>query len=225
MSDFDKEAERRKLREKYESEQEDREATQRMSELLLQGATMTNRHCDTCGDPIFRYEGQEFCPTCQAAAAESVASEDATAGEEAAADQGTSANGAAADDAVEGAAGAGQSTGEQQGVTSADASGVSSHAAGDAGDSHAASEASPSLGKATQGAGGVGSGGAGGHSPESTGTRTVAGGDLGEARASLVRNLTRLSRAAESVDDPRRAREYLAAAREAAEAVAALDRT
>jgi UPF0148 protein len=65
--EFDKEAEREKLREKYAKEEEDRQTTQRMSELLLQGATMTNRHCDACGDPVFRYEGQEFCPTCQAA--------------------------------------------------------------------------------------------------------------------------------------------------------------
>lgn len=65
MSEFDKEAEREKLRKKLEKEEEDREATQRMSELLLKGATMTNIHCDVCGDPIFRSDGQEFCPTCQ----------------------------------------------------------------------------------------------------------------------------------------------------------------
>lgn len=67
MSDgFDKEAEREKLREKLADDDEKREHTQRMSELLLQGATMTNRHCDDCGDPIFRHDGQEFCPSCQA---------------------------------------------------------------------------------------------------------------------------------------------------------------
>jgi|AntRauTorcE11898_2_1112593.scaffolds.fasta_scaffold00162_17 uncharacterized Zn finger protein (UPF0148 family) len=66
MSDFDKEAERERLREKYEAESEGREATQRMSELLLKGATMTNSHCGNCGDPIFRYDGTEFCPTCNA---------------------------------------------------------------------------------------------------------------------------------------------------------------
>jgi len=65
MSDFDKEAEREKLREKYGEEEEKREATEQMSELLLKGATMTNAHCTDCGDPIFRYDGQEFCPTCQ----------------------------------------------------------------------------------------------------------------------------------------------------------------
>ncbi|MFC7081910.1 Sjogren's syndrome/scleroderma autoantigen 1 family protein [Halorussus caseinilyticus] len=64
-SGFDKEAEREKLREKYERDEKDRENTRRMSELLLQGATMTGKHCNECGDPIFRYDGQEFCPTCQ----------------------------------------------------------------------------------------------------------------------------------------------------------------
>jgi uncharacterized Zn finger protein (UPF0148 family) len=65
MSDFDREAEREKLREKYERDKEKREASERMSELLLQGATMTNRHCPACQSPVFRYEGRSFCPTCE----------------------------------------------------------------------------------------------------------------------------------------------------------------
>jgi len=65
MSDFDREAEREKLREKYERDKQKREVSERMSELLLQGATMTNRHCPECHSPVFRYEGREFCPTCQ----------------------------------------------------------------------------------------------------------------------------------------------------------------
>jgi uncharacterized Zn finger protein (UPF0148 family) len=65
MSDFDREAEREKLREKYERDKQKREASERMSELLLQGATMTNRHCPECHSPVFRHEGTEFCPTCQ----------------------------------------------------------------------------------------------------------------------------------------------------------------
>jgi uncharacterized Zn finger protein (UPF0148 family) len=65
MNGFDEEAERERLREKYEQDQEKRAATQRMSELLLKGATMTNSHCDACGDPLFRHDGQTFCPTCQ----------------------------------------------------------------------------------------------------------------------------------------------------------------
>jgi UPF0148 protein len=62
---FDEEAVREELRQKYEDEREDREATARMSELLLQGATMTNQHCDRCGTPVFRYDGESFCPNCQ----------------------------------------------------------------------------------------------------------------------------------------------------------------
>ena len=61
---FDREAEKEKLREQLRREEENRRSTQHMSELLLKGATMTNKHCDVCGDPLFRYEGQEFCPTC-----------------------------------------------------------------------------------------------------------------------------------------------------------------
>ena len=65
MSEFDKEKERERLREQYERDRKKREATEQMSELLLQGATMTNAHCSECGDPIFRYDGQEFCATCE----------------------------------------------------------------------------------------------------------------------------------------------------------------
>ncbi|PSQ52121.1 hypothetical protein BRD20_07725 [Halobacteriales archaeon SW_8_65_20] len=65
MSDFDREKEREKLREKYEQDKQKREQSERLSELLLKGATMTDRHCETCGDPVFRWDGQEFCPTCQ----------------------------------------------------------------------------------------------------------------------------------------------------------------
>jgi Uncharacterized Zn-finger containing protein len=63
-NEFDKEAEREKLREKYERDEQKRQHTRQMSELLLKGATMTNRHCEQCGDPIFSHNGQEFCPTC-----------------------------------------------------------------------------------------------------------------------------------------------------------------
>ncbi|ELZ03132.1 hypothetical protein C482_03889 [Natrialba chahannaoensis JCM 10990] len=90
MSDFDKEAEREKLREKYERDKEERQATQRMSDLLLKGATMTNSHCGTCGDPLFQENGTTFCPSChgnpdavqgtglEADAADADAAEDAT---------------------------------------------------------------------------------------------------------------------------------------------------
>jgi len=81
MSDFDKEAEREKLREKYGEEAEKRKATEQMSELLLKGATMTNAHCTDCGDPIFRYDGQEFCPTCQKPVAREQGERDETQGD------------------------------------------------------------------------------------------------------------------------------------------------
>lgn len=64
MSEFDKEAEREKLREQLERDEERRETTEQMSELLLKGATMLNAHCADCASPIFRHEGEEFCPTC-----------------------------------------------------------------------------------------------------------------------------------------------------------------
>src|SRR6056297_2620745 len=82
MSDFDKEAERKKLRKKFADDEEKRADTQRMSELLLKGATMTNKHCDRCGDPLFRYNGQTFCSTCQAEAAEGAADAEAGAADE-----------------------------------------------------------------------------------------------------------------------------------------------
>jgi hypothetical protein len=51
----------------------------------------------------------------------------------------------------------------------------------------------------------------------------VSAGDLTEARESLTRTLTRFAQAAEETDDPRRARELLAAAREAAATLAELE--
>lgn len=65
MSEFDKEKEREKLRKQLEADQERRKTTEQMSELLLKGATMLKVHCDQCTSPIFRYEGEEFCPTCE----------------------------------------------------------------------------------------------------------------------------------------------------------------
>jgi uncharacterized Zn finger protein (UPF0148 family) len=202
MSEFDKEKEREKLREKYERDQKKREATQRMSELLLKGATMTNRHCDVCGDPIFRYEGQEFCPTCDAAtgdAAESEAAGDAT---------GAAEETAAATDAAE------SSQPAADGESGPPATGTAAAPTTDA-----VSEREPDQppttpeppARAEQPA----------RSDPSTGGR--GDGDLEAARASLRRTLTRHADAAERAEDPRRARDHLAVVREAAEALAALD--
>lgn len=206
-SGFDKEAERQKLREKYEKEKADREATQHMSELLLQGATMTNKHCDTCGNPIFRQQGREFCPVCGEAAgegAETAGSDQAraTAGEgtEAAGDEAAEAQ-AAQSQAVEGDGAA--SGGQQAGQPSPQAAANQQTAAGQSATGQPAADGRPAD---RQAAG-------------------EAAGDLDEARAALVRTLTGLTREAEQSADVGRTRELLAAAREAAETLAALDRT
>jgi hypothetical protein len=52
----------------------------------------------------------------------------------------------------------------------------------------------------------------------------VGGDALADARASLVRTLTYHAQQAEAADGPRRATDHLSAAREAAEALAALER-
>ncbi|MDR5671851.1 Sjogren's syndrome/scleroderma autoantigen 1 family protein [Halalkaliarchaeum sp. AArc-GB] len=184
MSDFDKEAEREKLREKYERDREKRQSTQVMSDLLLKGATMTNRHCDSCGDPIFRYDGQEFCPTCQRSEADEGASEpspgDGDEVDETATDHQSTASGGVGADGVD------------QRKPSPGASGPSN----DPGRGYPSDSVDPSP---------------------------VDGG-LSEAHDSLVRTVVKFSRAAESTDDPRRAREALSAAREAAETLEALRR-
>ncbi|WP_049937559.1 Sjogren's syndrome/scleroderma autoantigen 1 family protein [Haloplanus natans] len=196
MSGFDEEAERERLREKYERDQEKRASTQRMSELLLKGATMTNSHCDTCGDPIFRYDGQEFCPTCQTAgeeAAERDAEAETTASEEVTEPE-TAADtaDAAADDTTPAPEAAGRPV--QPGTADERMTVTSDGRIRDAGAEPTASRPSAS-----------------------------ADGSLDEARASLSRTLLRYARAAEEADDPRRATEFLSAAREAAETLAALD--
>jgi len=59
--------------------------------------------------------------------------------------------------------------------------------------------------------------------PVEASSRGAGSGGVADARASLTRTLHRFAVAAEETDDPRRAREHLQAAREAAEALAALD--
>ena len=180
---FDKEAEKAKLREQLRREEENRRQTQHMSELLLKGATMTNKHCDTCGDPLFRYEGQEFCPTCSQAEAEGA--------EAAAAAEGTTTG----------------STPDGDGDASADPGGIDRIDAG------------TGIEVADRGRSGTDTGKA---RPKPTAPGT-GGADVDAARASLARTLTRLAQQAEGTDDVGRARELLAAAREAAEALEAVD--
>jgi uncharacterized Zn finger protein (UPF0148 family) len=186
MSGFDEEAERERLREKYEQDQEKRAATQRMSELLLKGATMTNSHCDACGDPLFRHDGQTFCPTCQAADGDAAAPE--TTG----------------DDDVDA-----ESTPEAGTTEAADAPATA--------DPPSATDRVPDPGVED-----------GASEPRTQSPRPASAAaesaSLDDARASLSRTLLRYARAAEEADDPRRAKEFLAAVREAAEALSALDR-
>jgi hypothetical protein len=250
MSDFDKEAEREKLREKYEADRESREVAEKMSELLLQGATMTNAHCSECGDPIFRYDGQEFCATCERPVDRDDG--DADAG-------GERPDAPRDDEGADGGAGEGterievtspsddarvqfgaDTADEQQPDASADQQTRESGPAGDATTRAGATDARPTdagtpgeapvadrsddTGRTDAPAAPTGT--PADRHPGGEGRDERAGdtGDLGAARASLVRSLTRFSQRAEAAEDPRRARDHLAAAREAAEALAALRR-
>lgn len=199
MSDFDREAERERLREKYEQDRTEREATERMSELLLQGATMTNAHCSECGDPIFRYDGQEFCATCERPVERGDGTDDGT-------DDNTGVEVTTPDDDTRVVFGG--EDGETAETQDERAAGREQQAGTD-GQTETDSHTAPT-------------GGTGRPTPPE-GTDSGAG--VGQARTSLVRTLTAFSRRAEETDDPRRARDHLQAAREAAEALAALRRS
>ncbi|MFD1640404.1 Sjogren's syndrome/scleroderma autoantigen 1 family protein [Halohasta litorea] len=207
MSDFDKEAEREKLRKKFADDEEKRASTQRMSELLLKGATMTNKHCSRCSDPLFRYDGQTFCPSCQA--------------EGAAVDPQAEANGA--EPAPEGASEE-QPADPQDHETrgSAEPSQPTQPQAGQSAQPQTGESARPQAGSSEPISSVTGRQNKTG--PTGVETRPDASaGDLTEARGSLTRTVTRFARAAEETDDPRRARELLAAAREAAATLAELE--
>ncbi|POG57003.1 Sjogren's syndrome/scleroderma autoantigen 1 family protein [Haloferax marisrubri] len=229
MSDFDKEAERQRLREKYERDEKKRQSTQRMSELLLKGATMTNKHCDNCGDPLFRYEDQVFCPTCQAEGqAAASADQDAEQAAEAAVEADASEAGV---EASSGRATESAETADAADATSADAGtpGTERPQAGarqpvQARENRVADEARHDpTGTNGRAAAPTQPRTADERGSERRAPREVAG-DVTDARESLVRTLTWAAERAESTDDPRRATEYLTAAREAAEAISALDR-
>ncbi len=224
MSEFDKEAEREKLREKYGDEADDRAATERMSDLLLKGATMTNRHCSDCGDPVFRYDGQAFCPTCEkpVGSADEATEEAASTttdpdGSSDAGEPGVETDAAAQPGAeetrdlpAEGPGTGGSEAPARQEPTADPAAGEptpDADAAPTGGDERAASTPSPSGRPTTSGR------------PE----RDDAG-DLGAAEASLARQVADLAARAEGADDLRHQRDLLAGAREAAEALAAVRR-
>ncbi|MGQ4557135.1 Sjogren's syndrome/scleroderma autoantigen 1 family protein [Halobellus sp. GM3] len=224
MSDFDEEAERKRLREKYEKDEERRKETQQMSELLLKGATMTNRHCDECGSPIFRYQGQEFCPSCQRTVGDSQPTGDsqpAATSQSSAASQPSSASGDASQ--ASGAATPPDGRSEDQSVD-VDAGGdraSDERRAVDAGGANAEGDAArPTAGANFErdAARPTGTAASASHTEGQTAAPSTRA-----ARESLLRALTRHARFAEETDEPRRARDHLAAAREAAEALEALD--
>jgi uncharacterized Zn finger protein (UPF0148 family) len=237
MSDFDEEAERERLREKYEQDREKREATEQMSELLLQGATMTNAHCSECGDPVFRYEGQEFCATCERAI-------DRNGSGDTGDEQGESDQQEASEDTDQETVEVTDPSDDRRVVFGGDENGQAEPAASDqsgprAPDKRAESDArrraddeaepparqnvEPPARRETE--------------PPAEQRETAsdvparsderapeAAGDIGAARAALTRTLVRFSERAEATDDPRQAREHLEAAREAAAALAELRR-
>lgn len=224
--DFDKEAERERLREKYEKDKKKREATEQMSELLLQGATMTNAHCSTCSDPIFRYDGQEFCPTCEKPVDRDGSGNDTDDGnievtapsEEAQVSFGE--NGTTSDTAEHSTA---DSTTQQQPTqtqqpqtqTQQPQTPEQSHPNTQQPGQNHPQQASQSHHRHGQ--------------EQQASTREIPSIDPGaatiqDATQSLVRTLTRFSKQAEAADDPRQATDNLEAAREAAETLAALRR-
>ncbi|GGO02883.1 Sjogren's syndrome/scleroderma autoantigen 1 family protein [Haloarcula pellucida] len=266
MSDFDKEAEREKLREKFEKEEEQRAATEQMSELLLKGATMTNAHCSDCGDPIFRYDGQEFCPTCQKPITrEQGASADGTddeAGQSADGDHIEVANPSdearvqfGADEADDSEAeeartdeqdtnskavsetnhvgrnepdrGTDAQTAPPREVPSADPERTPDEAGGnrETDDRRPADRQSHTAGRRSVGR--DGRAGRRANPDVSTRTERATGdvrADLDAAASLLAETVRRFAERAAAADDPREAREHLAAAREAAEALDAAKR-
>ena len=242
MSDgFDKEAEREKLREKFARDEEKRGHTQRMSELLLQGATMTNRHCDDCGDPIFRHDGREFCPTCQASEPDDAESTpgaiaDTDGSPSQPASEGIESEGAPPTDATEPTAETPASAATERGSVGSDQNVAvpnPTDAAPATNPTDTAPATNPTDSEPQTGANTSRPAGSRGHYDErpqtSSGDRsakrsaTADSGTVADARESLTETLVRFAREAEMTDDPRRARDHLQAAREAAEALAALD--
>ena len=228
MSEFDKEAEREKLRKKFAEEDRKRETTEHMSELLLRGATMLNAHCDECGSPLFRYEGQEFCPTCQQtvdAAAEDGAVRNATDGIDEAVDSSdaaTMADGQRAPSSDEREHGTADQRGavDQRGPADQGPASVPVEPTG--GDESAPSKQQSREARPARDAAGQAGPTTGSDQSETTATTgaTATGSD---PRAALEEAIRTLTRRATVTDDPGRAREFLEAAKEAAETLAILE--
>lgn len=241
MSDFDKEAERERLREKYERDKQKRETTEKMSELLLQGATMTNAHCSDCNDPIFRYDGQEFCASCEKPVDRDTGEDgdEQENGQSAGAIEITSPS----DDARVAFGGVDEQADQPREQATQD----------QPREQQAANREQPSQeqptqreheqptqrGREQQRAEADAPRETEGRQPPQetpgqqasqptrqprTGGTPAGDADIGAVRDSLVRTLRRFSEQAEACEDPQRAREHLAAAREAAETLEALRR-
>jgi uncharacterized Zn finger protein (UPF0148 family) len=238
MSDFDKEAEREKLREKYERDKAEREATQRMSDLLLKGATMTNAHCGTCGDPLFQQDGATFCPSCHG-------NPDAVQGtdlEARPADESAAQSGDGDDEtASTGSESAAAPETDPERAADRTEQTAETEPAGDAGDRPSSppsrstsdrdvrtqsTEPSPARAggndrsRAQHDAHHDGSD----RTPSATASPSLGGqtGDLETARDSLVAALEKFAREAAETDDPRYAKGCLEAAREASETLETL---
>ncbi|WP_435360092.1 Sjogren's syndrome/scleroderma autoantigen 1 family protein [Haloarchaeobius sp. DFWS5] len=239
MSEFDKEAEREKLRQKFAEEEKDRQSTQRMSELLLQGATMTNKHCDTCGDPIFRYDGQAFCPSCQAAGQQAQQQQVAEQGQQQAQEQATQQ--ATQPQQSEPAEEPAETDADEETAVTESTAGATDQrpAQPDAG----VRRAEPSRTDEPRGGRGTSDSRGDASTPEQARRGTDAydtrdvrdardaradasrlAGEFGEAEASIAETIRYFSDAAANTDDPARAREYLATVKEAAQALSALRR-
>ncbi|MFC7097408.1 Sjogren's syndrome/scleroderma autoantigen 1 family protein [Halobaculum marinum] len=213
-SGFDKEAEREKLREKFARDDRKRESTRRMSELLLKGATMTNSHCDACGSPIFRQNGREFCPQCDGGGSGASASADAASADAATGDAGAAGSDAGQQTSASGASAA-PPVSPSDGEDVPDGAPTGTRAPVDAAPGGSAPNGTAPAAPAATTAG------------DPTGApdaATGAGDGLAAARDSLVRALGRHADAGAEATDPRTAAAHLEAAREAAEALAALRR-
>lgn len=244
MSDFDKEAEREKLREKYERDQEERQTTQRMSDLLLKGATMTNAHCGTCGDPLFQQDDTTFCPSChgnpdavrgtdlEAQPAEESVDEAATeTASEHDADRTPSSEAADESLTADARSSDGTETDRQHRQPSETSTTDDSRPSGE----EASTTEAPSRDVRTPSSQSQPQTQAGparrdtaatddGRSTDRRASSSArpADGDLETARASLQRALEKFAREAAATDDPRYAKECLEAAREASETLETL---
>ncbi|WP_254864483.1 Sjogren's syndrome/scleroderma autoantigen 1 family protein [Halovivax gelatinilyticus] len=212
---IDKEALREELREKYAADEKKRESTQRMSDLLLKGATMTNAHCGTCGDPLFRQNGTNFCPTCHGGPEGVEASIDV---DDESADQATPAT-PAVDDATDA-----DPTDDRMPAASNGAHTTPETDSIDA-DGHSFDpDRSPTNPDAARQPTGTPADAARGRTDPVDGAKIPIESELDGAYDSLQTALERWAREAETADNPRHARECLEAAREAADALAALRR-